>query len=51
MGLLVNADELVVLMYLPGEVWYVNASIAFTGNVKGVVEELGEASVEILHGG
>ena len=51
LGLLVYADKLVVLMNLPSEVGNVDASIAFTGDVEGVVEELGESSVEVLHGG
>ena len=50
LGLLVNADKLVVLVELPSEVGDVDTSITLTGDVQRVVEELGEAAEEVLHG-
>ena len=39
-----------MLVDLPGEVGNVDTSIALTGDVQRVVEEFGEATVEVLHG-
>jgi hypothetical protein len=49
LGLLVYADSLVVLVELPSEVRDVDTSITLTGDVQRIVEELGEATEEVLH--
>ena len=50
LSLLVHAHQLVVLVDLPGEVRHIDSSITLTRDVQGVVEELGEATEEVLHG-
>jgi hypothetical protein len=51
LGLLVDVNKLVVLMNLPCKVGNIDSSIAFTRDIKRVVEELGVSSEEVLHGG
>ena len=48
--LLVDRNKLIVLMNLPGEVRYVDTSIALTGDVKRVIEEFRETAIEVLNG-